>query len=220
MAGITRSEEKAETYSGLEFQHLVTKLNVKQPENLTENQVVDETDFEPVGGLAHNEVAELVHLVRYNTLHMSATDVVLDDPVGCEAEIALGIDMAGDEWPQSGSPVKQIDPDSDGTDEAGLANSSTIEQGLLDMNFLSVGMAWEDETNGTGGGASPLHGERETNFRRNYGRGPVVSVTDDLVVRNEVQFEDMDGHEIEASSGWTLAWDVFEVGDRGRFGPP
>lgn len=211
-AGVTDSSTD---YSDFRFQQAnldVVKLDTGNT-NLT--GFYDFEPLEPVGGLANNEVAELVYLETQ--VGMEFEQESDDQDVGSSTEVrgTVGSNLSND----AGSLVANGGINVDGElsdDSLGDLDGNTLADNRIFQMFRVEGSpAFDDEANGTGGGGSAPQQVYEKHFRDLTGRGPVLDQTDDMSATIRIVTGDSVITE-RANVRLHMYWDVAEVSDAGR----
>lgn len=164
---------------------------------------IETITYEPAGGLARGEVAELVAVDYDYEVRMNAG--------GTGAFNDLQMFLSTAQWgtaDDNKSPT--IGPF---TSKGGFdydANFESHESVFLYLQARAA-MAWQDSTNGTGGGEHSDGKNGIKNFRELLGgRGPVVTRLDELNTRLVGQVKGPMDAEAEATFITTEYWNVFE----------
>jgi len=215
-------------YSDFEYQH----MSVTPAYEPSGQGARDDTQhsFEPLedrGGLDNDEVAELISLETYADVEYE--DEEADQNVGSSAEARgiIGSNLAASvgQYPNNASTI--VDQTESFGDSEQVTSGSRVGNGkslsdpaIFQLFKTQAGIAFDDQTNGLGGGASFDHFYSMKNFRQLTGRGPVLDATDDIDVNCRVVVGDAIVR-VGADIRMTAIWDVVEVDDAGqRFSVP
>lgn len=170
-----------------------------------------------IGGLANNEVAELLYL-QVDAI-VSFRDDVEDQDVATVADNSgvVGINLSENDFIRSSTTsgdttiIQEV-----GGGTVNAANSPNVtDNDRLEMFEAHAGAPFDDETNGTGGGYGLDAYHSEKYYRSTHGRGPVLDQTDDITILQEVTANDCIVP-VEAEVRLTMFWDVAETSDAGR----
>lgn len=213
----------ATDYSSFEYQQISTQLFLEAQDFSETNpgSFVNHT-IEPlsdIGGLANNEVAEIVAIETYAGLEFE--DESADQNVGSSAELrgVSGINLPnapgvvvgpGGQTVEGQAEVYQGDEDL-----AKPLNRSISEDRVLQIFRSHGGLPFDDQTNGPGGSGSIDSFHNTKNFRQLTGRGPVLDQNDDFNVNMTVNASDT-LIEVGGTVRTHIIWDVAETSDAGR----
>lgn len=171
-------------------------------------------EFEPlasIGGLANNEVAELVYHELQITLEPEA-EQGNDQNVSSDFEFrgVFGANIGqGNGFQGLANDVEeQISNTTNGYDAA--------EDRIFQLFRANGVLPFDDETNGPGGGALPTTAIYEKPWRNLVGRGPVLDSNDDLSLSGFINGSDTVLDDAGANVRVHLVWDVAETDDAGR----
>jgi hypothetical protein len=204
-------------YQFIDYQHTATYDSGGQISGRTDAIAT----FEPlagVGGLATNEVAELVYMDV--TANVEWEDEDDDQNVATQAEFrgVVGANLENSRTQQlpfgQGASETNVITNTTDTDILIEADSKTDDRIFTHFQTLS-GAPFDDETNGAGGNADADGFRMERPWRQVTGRGPVLDSNDDIGVNSRLVVNDS----IIGCVGQVrahLVWDVAEVDDAGR----
>jgi hypothetical protein len=200
--------------------------------------IVVQHQIEPlqgIGGLANNEVAELVYLETNAicdvfTGQNDSADGVPASPAHLDLSGIVGINLsARDDFVRSSS----TDGKSEIVDEVQIEGSSTNEVDVTSIRAPTVtdndrlqmfeAFAGSGHSNGADGSNfsyTPFQDEKD--FRATHNRGPVLDQTDEISILAESSTNGADNVDIdngivfETEVRLTMYWDVAETSDAGR----
>jgi len=171
------------------------------------------------GGLAQNEVAELVYFrLEARTADFSdSADQNVGSHVVIFGSFGMNLQATGDELNPADAGDATVFRREGTTDDAGnTATLSDVDDRVLCRFAHTSTPPFDDEANGLGGGGQVEPGDvRERNFRDMLGRGPVLDSSDDLTAVYDLEGEDVIVTFV-GDIAVDLVWDVAEVSDAGR----
>lgn len=216
---IAMSDTSTETdYADFEYQQILFEQAPPSATGTSDRERTDVLSVSPlsdIGGLANNEVAELV-------AYRVTVDFDSDDEAGegdqnvgggLYLEGTFGANTTDEAIPTNYEIVAEEDTGIAGTGEARLQSASKDE--IFGQFQASASLAFDDQGNGLGGGMHVSQAEVEKNMRSLTGRGPVLDQTDDLTVASRAIASDTVLTPIFRIQV-TCVWDVAETSDAGR----
>jgi len=217
MSGSTASTD----YADFEYQQMTVaqRLNAADNQPAASGTVIANFDvLGDVGGLANNEVAELVYFALELGFDGADSAIAGDQDVGGTIFVqgSLGSNITEQALPLSGNFSQPDQADNGQTQQLSKSDDAIFEDYTMEAS-----LPFDDETNGTGGGGYVDTGTvHERNYRSLTGRGPVLDQNDDLTI---VQSYTNNDSVIEPNVVTTVhaVWDVAETSDAGqRFSVP
>lgn len=195
-------------YSDLDAQHIVFQVDTDN--NLSDSlETVDPAiSFDPLGGLARQELAELVMLKVDSVLQPSATDGADSGRFRAWGEVSFDSDER--------TLVNEAADVTDAGDYSDITGIQTREVDVVDIDVLD---AWAiyvnspeyDTVNGVGMSASSVPYHNRTAYRALLGAGPMVDRHDELHLHLAHSIEgEADFVDLRWDTRLTLLWDVFE----------
>lgn len=176
--------------------------------------------LEPVGGLANNEVAELVYLETIVALEFE--DETGDQNVATTVEfrgsIGANTSGTGDVLADGANEFGRgevIETDTVSASDVQVIGNSRVDSGVLQIFSIYGGPPFDDQGNGLGGNIFTNLFHAQKNFRDLAGRGPVLDQTDDITYLSALIYDDS----ILQKSGIIknhMVWDVAEMDEAGR----
>jgi hypothetical protein len=213
-------------YSDFEYQHLNVQYTANGENGESNLTGVASTDvLGGIGGLANNEVAELVALELYASLEFEAETGNQEINTFSEMRGTFGANLDADPADEIGenNPGAPANMDSDLDNETTTnttggsfvtGRSSTRDD--IFQHYRTVGFPQiTDGTDGVGAGGSVDGFYSMKNFRDLVGRGPVLDSNDDLTVLARVVNANT-AIDVRGDVRIWCAWDVAEVDDAGR----
>ena len=206
-------------YSDYEIQRVQAQSQVDDP---TGKEASTRAHFragplEGRGGLANNEVAELVGFrLCVKTAYEADTDDQ-DNDSGVIIFGSFGINLQGTAEflnPSEGGSIEEFQSKNNGG-TSHFANSE-VDDRVLDYFQHTSHTGFVNGVQGAGGGGTVEPGyEREVHFREVTGRGPVLDSTDDITLTYDLEGENV-SNRVLGRIDVELIWDVAEVSDAGR----
>lgn len=164
-------------------------------------------ELEPAGGLHRGEVAELVAVWVEDT----NIDVVETGNAGTTPGT-----LTGENELKLVAPMKSTTIDEDGSNDVDLRGSDFDDDNLVARWFAHGHAAFNDTTNGSGGGGyGSGFASKRYNFREELGQGPVLEEDDRLFERASIMTNDMANQDVRFRNYFRTFW---EVRDKGEFG--
>lgn len=162
--------------------------------------------IEPAGGLHRGEVAELVCVI----IEDAAIDVVEEGSAGTTpGKLQFENEL------KTKAPMDSTSIDQDGSNDVDIRGNDYDDDNLVARWFMHQHAAFNDTTNGSGGGSAGAPGPWKVyNFRRMFGQGPVLREDDVLYERAAFRINDMANQDVRAENYFRTFWDI---GDRGDF---
>lgn len=191
-------------WSDFDHQHSVLRLQGQQDLAAGNTQFDAFESLEPLGGLARDEVAELVG-VEITTLSKGDLQVDNAGTVGYRVEVSL----------DSTSQLSFLDLDGD-NDRGGITGFDPgfiqiVDPDILWSYTIAATAGFEDTLNGTSAGPTDDLEYRTIPFRSIYGEGPVMDRHDEIFWHIFIFTPGGAPHEIVEDVHWV--WDV-RTGDR------
>lgn len=203
-------------YSDFEYQQIYHRHQQDPTGDGANSQV--KSDFEVlggIGGLDNNEVAELVWMEAQVSVQHFQEDA--DQDVGSETffEGIVGANLPATTalLPADGDQTGEII--NTNNTSASLNGSDDSEDRVFAPFAVAKTPAFDDQTNGPGGGGGHSTLVVKRPFRNMVGRGPVLDSSDDLSLLTSLEQDD----EIIVGRGKVslhCIWDVAETSDAGR----
>lgn len=211
----TSSGDMGTDYSDFQYQQVTLVQRVDAADGNVSSTSTALVNFEPlgaIGGLANNEVAELVAYRLEIGFDGADPQVAGDQDVGGTMHIqgSVGANIDPDALPESGQGVTVDESDNNRTFAVERADDAIFE-----MYQAEASLPFDDETNGQGGGGYFQTDLHDRNWRELTGRGPVLDQNDDLTVVQETTNNDS-VIEPEVTVTVHCVWDVAETSDAGR----
>lgn len=213
----------AADYSDYAYQQVNFQTTVDQNDiNGQDCNIRVQHEVEPLagrGGLAQNEVAELV----YFRLEARAADFSEDG----DQDVGSHVVVFGTFGANLGATAEELNPADRGSatvfernnmasNGGNTATKSDVDDRVFARFAHTSTPPFDDQTNGPGGGGQTEPGDiREMHYRQVTGRGPVLDSTDDLTAVYDLEGEDLTVTFLGDISVY-LIWDVAEVSDAGR----
>jgi hypothetical protein len=209
-------------YSDFEYQHVQANLQIGQADadNGVRN-VSSAVGIEPLedkAGLDVNEVAELVYFELVAGVEYEAESDNLTASSSTEFRGVFGINLRGadSEFIDSGSNRAGTTERFALSDDAGSSvGHSKTDDAVLQPFVTDASPAFDDDVNGSGGGAGLDHFHTEKAYRNMVGRGPVIDSNDELSFVMRLVAGDSNITETGRVRA-TLVWDTMETDDAGR----
>lgn len=209
-------------YSDFEYQFFNGSVFTEGASDDSNNNVTGFHEFSPlspIGGLDNNEVAELVYLETQVSLEFEqeAGDQNVGSATETRGVIGANLPTSGIEGllnpggqPTNSGVIAGGSPNFDDADGETRVDNRVFQQ------FRADGApAFDDQTNGPGGGADAPNVVYEKNFRELTGRGPVLDQTDDMTIIDRLVTADTVIQE-RSNIRLHMVWDVAEVDEAGR----
>lgn len=209
-------------YHELDVQHLKANIEHGPTEQGTQNQIAASTDILDPDRLGRDEVAELIALNYRHELHLEDhNEGTNTTPGAVQARQILGINVDRSDSVLFVEATGEMD-ESTFLEGAGniedLETDIAVSPGNLVESKLTVNPAFNDTTNGTGGGGTTAHYEQFINFREFVETGPVVDANDNLDVVQRLQHDEVGGQSSTFLYA-TMYWVTHEIEDsRPQFG--
>jgi len=214
---MTDTDHSGTDYSDFEYQQISATLEAPAADGDQQEQAELTFGVSPlsdVGGLANNEVAELV------AYRLSVSFDSDDEAIAGDQNVGGGYYLSGsfganaadvDAIPEEFDSVElEVGP---GNTETSLSSASRDE--IFDMFQASASLAFDDQAGGLGGGMHVEGVDYDRNMRQLTGRGPVLDQTDDVTLAARAIASDSvvtGKFKIHVH----LIWDVAETSDAGR----
>lgn len=222
---VNMDTNKSTDYSDFSYQQIRVRVAPGNSASAVESVIEAVASVEPLqgqGGLANNEVAELVShrldVEFYSADYAGAGDqnvsagMYLSGAFGANADRE---DLIPENLEQAGE-TSIIDNDTTGTITNPVTLQNVTEGRIFEIFQSSASLGFDDGTNGLGGSPSSSSRTYSRNWRSETGRGPVLDQTDDLTFAMKATAFD---NVIEGASFIVtvhLVWDVAELSDAGR----
>lgn len=224
-------------YSDYEYQQANFRLRVDQSAYGGTNiglSVKDEIDvLAGQGGLANNEIAELVAMELTATIEVDLETGDQSFPSQLELRGSFGTDLDEQNFTDAGSVTKlevgsndaillEDSGDGDATNLNAFETDTSTQSSPEVFQFFraSGAVSFIDSASGPGGASSTGQFYNFKNFRDLTGRGPVLDATDDLAVVQKIIADDLVA-DPSTNVEVHLIWDVAEDDDSGqRFSIP
>lgn len=190
-------------YDDFEVQHGKWFVFVEQTDTI-DTEAAQVQVFEPVGGLARGEIAELVALE-------AQPFIALEGSTATEtADLRMVYELTSDaDFRLSFNDVPEVDSDLEGT------GVQLFEDDEMDIDRLLHGVAnatgmVEDDTNGVGAGGTETWPNHSIPYRERYGGGPTYDRHNELFWHAE--FTETGAIPARAGVAWTAVWDILQAG--------
>jgi len=216
---IAMSDTSTETdYADFEYQQILYEQSPPTATGSFDRRRTDVLSVSPlsdIGGLANNEVAELV-------AYRLTVDFDSDDEAnegdqnvggGLYIEGTFGANTTDEAIPTNYEVVAENDQGIAGEGSARLQSASKDE--VFGQYQASASLPFDDQGNGLGGGMHVSDAKIVKNMRSLTGRGPVLDQTDDLTIASRAIASDTVLSPIFRVQV-TCIWDVAETSDAGR----
>lgn len=204
----TFASSETGSYDNYEIQTIVTGLQTDEV-NITDalEKFPQFNTFEPLGGLARNEVAELVSMTGLAAVGIPATS---DAAAGTQAYVhsELSLDPETSTMPILAGDVTESDKD--GVTGVDARNVSITDPDTVHSHSLYAEARSLDDTNGSGAGGTGDTLEYQTAFRPLFGHGPTVDRHDNLFVHLGYDSAGTAQPRLKYYDKMTLVWDVRE----------
>lgn len=204
-------------YASFEYQQfsLEHTADVGTTNNPLTDVVFGIEPLQSLGGLANNEVAELVaHRLTVSLEAESEQDQAGDSSI--EARGFFGANFNSDEIiiRNSENTIEVLDSGGDTLDAATQGGVRDRDE-IFEVYQVHGSTPFSDPADGTGGGGSLTDMIYERNWRDSTGRGPVLDSNDDVTIANRLTAGDMETTPRTQITGH-LIWDIAETNDAGR----
>jgi len=217
MVSMTGSTDASTDYSDFEYQQLQFTLGAEAANGagaVTSQAALGVSPLDDIGGLANNEVVELVAYRITVAVNPNDPAIAGDQNVGGGTYFqgAFGAnaddtDVLPDEFDFLTTNV--------GPDNTAQTIQSASRDEIFELFQGSFSLAFDDETNGLGGGQDSVLYSEERDLRGTTGRGPVLDQTDDVTVAAKIiQNDSVQNPELVVHVH--CIWDVAETSDAGR----
>lgn len=212
-------------YSDFEYQ-LVSVEHKHEEGDLSGGNALSaiQTYFDPMegrGGLANNEVAELVAMfVDVSITHDQNSD---DQDVGSETQFigVLGANLPAKRDVLPGAPgttdesFEEIFTTTSVSGPSNDGGESRVENAIFAPFRVHKTPAFDDQSNGAGGAGGHTTQKIERAFRQLTGRGPVLDSNDEITVVTQLGQDD-ETIGAQGNVDIHMVWDIAEVSDAGR----
>jgi len=218
MSVSVNGHDSSTDYGDYEYQQL--QVDAIQSPSGDQSESGHSVQVEPlgdIGGLANNEVAELVYIEVQATIR--SIDGLADQNVATQANLTgvVGANLDAERYDLSDLATQGFGDaeaiSSVSTNQTSFFNSSRDE--IFQLFTAEHGLPFDDETNGLGGGAGQEGHVYEKNWRQMTGRGPVLDSNDSISVNMRLSQQDSI---LNAAGQVTvhMVWDVAQTDDAGR----
>lgn len=204
-------------YSSFEYQQLTARLGFPQASGSQETELTETVQFDvlgTIGGLANNEVAELVGYRLTVSVDGSDSSADGDQNVGGthHFEVALAANGDNEAVPTNYPGADDVQLVSPG---ASVSSATVSRDEVFELAQGGFSLPFDDIANGLGGGGFTTLYSESRNMRQLTGRGPVLDQSDDLTVTIHNNSSD-NVISPETVVHVHLIWDVAETDDAGR----
>jgi len=213
-------------YSDFEYQQTNLQMIARgsAPANSNAAGQIEFEPLGPIGGLANNEVAELVYHRITGYIEYENENAEQTLPSQVEVRGVFGANLPASDTVELGSTPTIVGevyaPDAGTVEDYDIKGKDLSEDRIFDI-FHGAGQtpfaadnALNPDQTGGGGSASNIE-PSEKNWRQLTGRGPVLDQSDSLTFNVAVN-ADNTGDEYSAQIFSHLVWDVAETSDAGR----
>lgn len=202
-------------YSDFEFQQIQMKVGAEEADgsqSQTTFQAYGVSPLSDIGGLANNEVAELVAYRVTAAVDGNDSASVGDQNAGgsFHFEASVGANAADEGAVPEAFDVVESDF---GGAPSSLKSASRDE--IFELIQGTYSLPFDDETNSLGGGQNSTLYSESRNFRDLTGRGPVLDTSDNLTIAAIITANDS-VIPVDLVIHLHCIWDLAETSDAGR----
>lgn len=206
-------------YASFEYQQFQYEHSAVPNINASNNPLADVVfGFDPlqeVGGLANNEVAELVgHRITVGLENESEQSQSGDSSIEARGFFGANFDDTGLIIENSENTIDLLDSDGETTDSQSQGGVRSRDE-IFEVYQVHGGLPFSDPADGTGGSGDLSDLVYERNWRQTTGRGPVLDSNDTVTVANRLTAGDTETAVRMQMTGH-LIWDIAETNDAGR----
>lgn len=174
---VTADTVQSTEYDDYDVQTVVVEMQPQQDIGAGSTVHDNVFSFEPLGGLARDEIAELVALTESTSTHPRVTDV--EDPAETHTRWEVSFDSRSQLVDGSQSNVERLE-DLDGVLGADVLVGQKVDVDILRRFSLGACSSHSDDTAGEGGPGAASNDFEIIPYRQVYGSGPTVDRHDEI----------------------------------------
>lgn len=172
---INAADVRSTEYDDLDVQTVQVEAELQTDLGTGQTIVENFHSIEPLGGLARDEIAELVTLNRVITARPQGSP---SDDRTATAEWETSFDSSAHFINEGTEEISEQDVE--GITGLDRRTADGVDVDVLLNDIVTVVGPWEDETNGTGGAAGTARDRTVIPYRDWYGEGPTTDRHDEI----------------------------------------